>query len=171
MEKKTPLKGPFFQIGARMGLAPGEKIGPAGSSPGKKIGPVDSPPGKMNWDHRFVLRGGALALVHMGGEKIHRKYVSKSNFPFDRSCFPLTQDFLSRAVRCGALALVPMDGEKIHRNYVSKSNFPFDRSNFPLTQDFLSRAVRCGAFAFVPGFFFHPRVNFFIRAKYLVRLL
>ena len=119
-----------------MGLAPGEKIGPAGSSPGKKIGPVGSPPRKTNWAHR-----------------LHRNYVSKNNFPSDRSNFPFTQDFLSRAVRCGALALVPMDGEKIHRNYVSKSNFPFDRNNFPLTQDFLSRAVRCGAFAFVPVFF------------------
>ena len=43
------LKELFFQIGARTGLAPGEKIGPAGSSPGKKIGPVGSLPGKTNW--------------------------------------------------------------------------------------------------------------------------
>ena len=116
-------------------------------------------PGEKDWASRFAPRENKLGPFRQKQFPLDtrlRNYESKSSFPFDKSNFPLAQDFLSLVVRCGALALVPMGGEKIHRNCVSKSNFPFDRSNFPLTQDFLSRAVRCGAFAFVPGFFFPP---------------
>ena len=82
------------------------------------------------------------------------KFYVVRQFSSDESNFPLTQDFLSPAVRCGALAFVPAGGLKQSEGTMYQKQFPFDTTS-PLT----SCAVRCVGFC--PSFFFHQWVEIY----------